>query len=181
VTAEAKPKAAAPSGKQQQGQKGRKGHGQQQGSNTQSSSNSQISKQRSPRQSADGTAEVLASPAGPAGKPQKSATPAAAATHPKQPPKKATPATQQPPAACTADSAQSARPSDSAGGNSMLRVVLAAVVLVLSALAVAVYLWSQARVAAMEAQVQQLQKQLSQRSAECALEPEAAAAFDREL
>lgn len=178
VTAEAKPKAAAPSSKQQQEPKGRKGQGQQHGSNNQSSS--QVIKQRSPRQSADGTAEVLATRTGPAGKPQKSATPAAA-TRPKQPAKKAAPTTQAPPTVRTSASSQDARASGSAGGSSMLRVVLAAVVLLLSALAVAVYLWSQSRVAAMEAQVQLLQKQLSQRSAECALEPEAAAAFDREL
>jgi hypothetical protein len=175
VTAEAKPKPATSSGKLQQVEKGRKGRGQQQGSS------SQTSKERSPRQSADGTAEVLAIPAGPAGKPQKSTTPAAAAARPKQPLKKAAAAAQQSTAARIAGSSQSAHPSDSAGGSSTLRVVLAAVVLVLSALAVAVYLWSQARVAAMEAQLQQLQQQLSQRSAECPLEPEAAAAFDREL
>ena len=151
-----KPVATTSSKQQQQAQKGRKAQQQGNGPDAVSRSSSTSSgggRKQGLRQSVDGTAEVGVTAAGASAKAHKSPV-----THSKQGAKKATPVAQQPPDARTASNRNTANSSSS--------MLLVAVVLLLSVLAVAVYFWSQARLAAMQAQVQQLQKQLSQRPLE---------------
>lgn len=163
-----------------QGQKGKKGQGQQQQGSTAGSavssggsSGNVGAKKQSPRQSVDGTAEVAVNSAASKGQKSSAGTPATAGGRSKPTGRKPAAATEQQDAVIVHSTSRT-----TSGSSSML---LVAVMLALCAIAVAVYLWSQFKLAAMQQQVQQLQKQLSQRSAECVADLDLGADIDREL
>lgn len=167
--------------KQQQGHKGSKGQGQQQGSVSAASKSisgsssgggdsGSSSKKHSAKQSVDPTADASLTASVSVGGSKSAKVASSASVRSKQAAKNApAPASsREPSAARTGVTASSTPAVRTQAGSRALQWTVLAVALILSALAV-VFVWlrSQARLAAMQAQLQQLQRQLSEASAEC--------------